>query len=170
MTAAMMLPSALPVLLAVDRISRRAAPFALGYVVAWTAWGLVVYGAALVGARAGLHGSRWLTAGALVVAALYQLAPAKDACLRRCRAPLAVALAQRQGGRLHVLRGGIVYGALCVGCCAGLMLALLVLGMASVLWLLVAATAIAAEKLLPHGERLVWPFGLLLLVLAGAGL
>src|SRR5947209_6878167 len=82
MTVAMMLPSAAPMLLLVDRLSRGATPlFALGYLVAWTAFGV---GAYLVTSQ--LH---WRTTAALLVAAgLYQVLPLKRACLRRCRNPL----------------------------------------------------------------------------------
>ena len=72
---------------AADRCSSR-----LGYLAAWTAYGLVAY--ALLPARYGSFDPAWLawdrggpyaTGAVLVVAGLYELTPLKAACLRRCR-------------------------------------------------------------------------------------
>jgi predicted metal-binding membrane protein len=46
------------------------------------------------------------------------------------------------------------YGSTCFACCAGLMLALLVVGMSSIFWMAVVALLIAGEKLLRLGPRL----------------
>ena len=48
---------------------------------------------------------------------------------------------------------GAEHGAFCVGCCAGLMLALFVLGVMSLFWMAAVAAAIFAEKVAPFGER-----------------
>src|ERR1700749_2288055 len=68
--------------------------FVVGYLLVWTLSGLLAYGA-LKAARAadigGLgcdRGGRWLVGGVLVVAALYEATPWKQACLVRCRSPL----------------------------------------------------------------------------------
>jgi predicted metal-binding membrane protein len=42
---------------------------------------------------------------------------------------------------------------LCIGCCAGLMVVLLALGMMSLVWMTAIGAAILAEKVLPLGER-----------------
>lgn len=145
MTVAMMLPSTIPMLLLVDRLSSRATPkFAVGYLVVWTLAGVAAYatGAAI----------RWSDTGVLLIAAgIYQLLPLKQACLRHCRNPLVFL---RAHGGHGPLRAGIVHGSYCVGCCAGLMLVLFALGMMSVAWMAVFAAAILAEKLLPFGERI----------------
>ena len=44
---------------------------------------------------------------------------------------------------------GLEHGAWCVGCCWALMAALFALGLMSLAWMLVVATLIAIEKLLP---------------------
>ena len=145
MTAAMMLPSATPMLLLVDRLARRATPlFALGYLTSWTGFGAVAYA---VGARV-----EWdATPALLVVAGMYQLLPLKRSCLRRCRNPLAF-LRAYAGEPPFVV--GVRHGAFCVGCCAGLMVVLLALGMASLEWMAVLALAIAVEKTWQRGEWL----------------
>ena len=167
MMAAMMLPSVAPVALASARIGaqhreqRAAAPaqFVLGYLAAWTAGGLLGY-AIVEGARALDLGflawdeaGRFVAAGVILVAALYQLAPLKDRCLRRCRMPLLPD--PWRPGVVGPLRTGIEFGVACVGCCWALMAALLALGVMSVGWMAFIAALIAAEKLLPSPRRVV---------------
>jgi predicted metal-binding membrane protein len=160
MTVAMMLPSAAPMLLLVDRLSRRATPwFALGYLLAWSAFGAGSY---FVTSHIGWHEPATL----LVAAGVYQALPLKRACLRRCRQPLAFL---RRHADDPALVAGIRHGAFCVGCCFGLMVALLALGMASLVWMAVAGLAILGEKTLPRGEWLA-PASAFVLVGSGAWL
>jgi predicted metal-binding membrane protein len=145
MTIAMMLPSAAPMLLFVDRLSHRATPgFLAGYLVAWSAFGLAAYA---VSARVHWHA----TAALLLAAGIHELLPLKRACLRRCRNPLAFLRAHATEPALAV---GLRHGVLCVGCCAGLMVVLLALGMMSLVWMTAVGGAILAEKVLPLGERI----------------
>jgi predicted metal-binding membrane protein len=158
MTVAMMLPSATPMLLLVDRLSGSSATprFFSGYLIAWTAFGAAAY---LVGSLIA-----WPATGALLVAAgVYQVLPIKQACLRRCRHPIGFL---RDHAGESPLRVGVVHGAYCVGCCAGLMVVLLALGMMNVLWMALVGAAVLAENVLPHGERLA-PLSALALVGAG---
>jgi predicted metal-binding membrane protein len=147
MMAAMMLPSAVPMAVAHARV-RPAAParstltFVAGYLLAWSAAGLVAY-ALIEGVRsldigflAWDEAGPYIAGGAILAAALYQLTPAKDACLRRCRDPQATGT-------------GIEHGAHCVGCCWGLTAALFALGVMSIAWMAFVAALIAAERLLP---------------------
>jgi predicted metal-binding membrane protein len=145
MTVAMMLPSATPMLLLVDRLSHTATPgFMAGYLVAWGAFGIAAYE---ITSRIHWH----VTAALLVVAGLHQVLPLKRACLRRCRNPLAFLRGHADERPLVV---GIKHGALCVGCCAGLMVVLLALGMMSIVWMTAIGAAILSEKVLPAGERI----------------
>jgi predicted metal-binding membrane protein len=160
MTVAMMLPSAAPMLLLVDQLSKRATPwFALGYLLAWSAFGLSAY---TVDSRTGWHG----TAALLVAAGIYQVLPLKRACLRRCRQPLA--FLRRHAGDPPLV-AGIRHGAFCVGCCFGLMVVLLALGMASVTWMVIVGVAILGEKTLPRGDWLA-PVSAVVLISSGAWL
>jgi len=159
MMAAMMLPSAAPTVLMFARV-RRGAPtwvFVLGYLVAWTGYGLAAY-AVYRGIRASAPSflawddrGPWVAGGALAAAGLYQLTPLKAACLRHCRSPLHF-LVHGRPGRLGAVRMGIEHGGYCVGCCTGLMLALFALGVMSLFWMGVVAAAILVEKALPGGE------------------
>jgi len=164
MTAAMMLPSTLPVVIAyrhVGRHPRAGTPFFIaGYLAAWTAYGLVAF-AVYRGLRAAAPGflewdagGRYLAGAALGAAGLYELTPLKSLCLRHCRTPLGFVLGRWRRGRLGALRMGTEDGAYCVGCCFGLMLALFVLGLMSLLWMAVVAAVVFAEKVLPVGDRL----------------
>jgi predicted metal-binding membrane protein len=167
MMAAMMFPSVWPTVLVYRRLAeaRReqgkdspaggTAMLVAGYLLAWTAAGLVGY-AVIEGARslsidwlAWDRGGRWVAAGVILLAAVYQLTPLKDACLTRCRGPLGFFIEHWRGGRLGALRMGAVHGAWCIGCCWALMAALFALGIMSVAWMAVVAGFIAVEKLLP---------------------
>jgi predicted metal-binding membrane protein len=156
MTAAMMLPSAAPAVIAFSRFrpESRALGFVAGYLVAWSVYGVAAYGSYRVLRSAapsftdwGQRGP-WVAGAGLIVAGIYQLTPLKRACLRRCRMPIGAIIRRR-----HSIRVGVELGGACVGCCFGLMLALFALGVMSVVWMVVVALAIAAEKLLPASER-----------------
>ena len=68
--------------------------FVSGYLLAWTAAGVLAFavsdlGGSLLGSElAWNRGGRWLAGGILVVAAVYELTPLKDVCLGKCRSPL----------------------------------------------------------------------------------
>ena len=167
MMAAMMLPSAAPMVVAhaaVERrkreLGRRAEPgatpaFAVGYLLAWTAFGVLAYGlfellrSLDVGALSSNDGERYLAAGLIAVAAAYELTPLKDVCLTSCRSPLAFVVGSWRDGRVGGARMGIEQGAWCVGCCWALMATLFALGVMSLAWMAAIAGIVAAEKLLP---------------------
>jgi predicted metal-binding membrane protein len=171
MMAAMMLPSVAPMVLAFARVTKERARrgqatfvptwvFLLGYLAAWTAYGLLAYalfrvieavdGGVLAWDRAGPY----VAGGAIVAAGLYQLTPVKDVCLRHCRTPLHFLLHGWHEGRLGGLRMGAEHGLYCIGCCWGLMIVLFSLGVMSLVWMAVIAGVIFAEKVLPWGMRL----------------
>ena len=171
MMAAMMLPSVAPMVLAFARVTTERARrqqaiyvptwiFLLGYLAAWTAYGLVAYGVFRVidavagGALAWDRAGPYVAGGAILVAGLYQLTPIKDGCLRHCRTPLHFLLHGWHEGRFGALRMGVEHGLYCVGCCWGLMIVLFSLGVMSLVWMAVIAGVIFAEKVLPWGLRL----------------
>ena len=84
-----------------------------------------------------------------LAAAVYQLTPAKDVCLRKCRGPLDFVLGYWKPGYGGALRMGVEHGAWCVGCCWALMAALFALGVMSIGWMAFVGALIAVEKLLP---------------------
>jgi predicted metal-binding membrane protein len=184
MMSAMMFPSIVPMVLTFGFVQRRRRDhgsiartvsswvFVSGYLLTWTAFGLLAYGL-YVGVRSlsipelSWHrGGRYLAGGVLLAAASYQLTPVKDACLRRCRAPLDFVLSHWRDGPSGALRMGAVHGAWCVGCCWALMAALFALGVMSLTWMIVIAALIAVEKLLPWGKLANRLVALTLVVLA----
>jgi predicted metal-binding membrane protein len=184
MMVAMMFPSSWPMVAVYARLQVRrrelgrpaavggTALFVAGYLLTWTGFGLlmwVVYQSAarLTGdALAWNHAGRWLAGGAVLVAAVYELTPAKYACLRRCRGPLSFLLGAWRDGAAGALRMGVEHGAWCVGCCWALMVALFTIGVMSVPWMVFIAALIAAEKLLPWRRAVVGAVTLLLVALA----
>jgi predicted metal-binding membrane protein len=166
MTAAMMLPSAVRAAPLVARVSR-ALPtllFTVGYLAAWTAYGLAAYGLVRVVTSfdtawlAWDRGGPYLAGGVIVGAGAYELTPLKQLVLRRCRRAVPRA-------RADALRSGLASGLDCVGCCFGLMAVLFALGVMSILWMALVAGVVFAEKVLPHGVGLSRLVALALLVL-----
>jgi predicted metal-binding membrane protein len=167
MMAAMMFPSIAPMVVMYARMQegkRRKgleAPagatvaFVAGYLVSWGAAGLVGYAIFDLTRSLSIDALSWdragpyVAGGVIVGAALYQLTPLKDACLRKCRNPLMFILTSWRPGRLGALRMGIEHGGWCVGCCWALMAALFALGVMSLGWMVFIAALIAIEKLLP---------------------
>ncbi|MDP9277155.1 MAG: DUF2182 domain-containing protein [Actinomycetota bacterium] len=167
MMAAMMFPSIWPMVAMYTRVQQgkrergkevpagATALFVGGYLVTWAAAGLVGYG--IFEAARGIsidafswdRGGPYLAGGIIVVAAVYQLTPLKDACLSKCRSPLGFLLTAWRPGRLGAFRMGLEHGAWCLGCCWALMAALFALGVMSVGWMVFIAALIAIEKLLP---------------------
>jgi predicted metal-binding membrane protein len=182
MMAAMMFPSVAPTVALYSRMTRErsaAAPlvFTSSYLLTWGAAGVVAFvvsdvggrvlGEVLVWDRAG----RWLAAGILLAAAVYELTPVKNVCLSKCRSPLGFLIGSWRNGLSGALVMGVRHGAWCVGCCWALMASLFALGVMSIAWMALVAALIAVEKTLPwrrtatYGTALVLvALGLLLLV------
>ena len=180
MMAAMMLPSMAPVAVTwVRGIGRRTSgwtrtarttEFVGGYLVGWTAFGLLAYAAlALTGGLVEDHpaAGRWIGAAAFLLAGLYQLGPLKNVCLRHCRDPMGH-LVRYAGSRRPArdLRVGLHHGAYCVGCCLGLMVVLVPLSVMNVAAMAGLAVVIFIEKLWSRGPLLARATGIVFVVLA----
>src|SRR4051812_35784090 len=129
--------------------------FSAGYPITLVVAGILAFAvgvAATSGAGDGLawnHAGRAVAGATLVLAAIYELTPLKDACLGKCRSPLGLLLGSWRDGRMGALRMGAKNGAWCVGCCWALMASLFALGVMSVVWMAVVAGVIAVGKTLP---------------------
>jgi predicted metal-binding membrane protein len=177
MMAAMMLPSMVPTAALYARMTRRRGLdqpllFVGSYLVVWGAVGLLAYGVfelgrSLFGGALAWHaGGRWAAGGVLAMTAVYELTPLKDKCLAHCRSPLGFLLGHWRDGRRGALEMGMRHAAWCLGCCAGLMLALFALGVMSLTWMVLVAALIALEKTLPWRRTVTWGIAGLLVVLA----
>lgn len=182
MMVAMMLPSATPVILLAAALNRRAsgtapfpatAIFVAGYLLVWLGFSLAATVAQALLSRAGLltpgmaSASDGLSGPLLLAAGIWQLSPAKAACLRHCRSPVDWLIRHRGQGWRGALAVGLGHGGYCLGCCWALMLLLFVGGVMSPLWIAGLALLVLLEKLAPGGA--VWRriTGALLLVSGG---
>ena len=183
MMVAMMVPSAAPLVLLATALHRRkgrdgrpdlmAGLLTTGYLTAWGAFSLAATLAQWGLELGGLMSPETMTAGPVVAggillaAGLYQLTPLKQACLTRCRSPVAFLGAHWRPGPAGAFRMGLAHGAQCLGCCWFLMALLFVGGVMNPFWIGALALYVLAEKAGPRGHLLSRASGLLL---AGAGI
>jgi predicted metal-binding membrane protein len=178
MMAAMMLPSALPMIglyAATQRTEpaavRRSAPvalFTLVYLGLWAMTGVPMYVANVAFSTIASEARAYGVAAVLVVAGVFQLSPLKQVCLRRCRSPIGFLLGHWRAGWRGSLTLGWSHAMYCLGCCWALMIVLVAAGAMGLLWVLLVAAVVAAEKVLPGGEWIARATGIALLVLGVA--
>jgi predicted metal-binding membrane protein len=189
MMAAMMLPSAAPMLLLFARVNRteraRERPyvptgiFGAGYLAAWGGFSALAAGLQWGLERLGLLSPMMTTTsyrlgGAILIAAgLWQLSPVKGVCLRRCRSPMSFIAHGWRPGWLGAFRMGLEHGTFCLGCCWFLMGLLFFGGIMNLFWIAGLAGFILLEKTIPMGHWLGRVAGIVLavsgiLMLAGA--
>jgi predicted metal-binding membrane protein len=168
MMAAMMLPSAAPILLLFARINRKdkaagrpfipTGIFAAGYMVAWGAFGALATGLQWALERLGLLSpmmattSYWLGGAILLAAGMWQLTPIKGVCLRHCRSPMGFLVQSWRPGRAGAFRMGLVHGSFCLGCCWFLMGLLFFGGIMNLFWIIGLAAFVLLEKTVPMGS------------------
>jgi len=178
MMAAMMLPSALPMIRLYAATLRKTAStwgraariglFTIMYLGSWALSGIPIYFAGVGLGAISARGLAYGIAGVLVVAGVFQLSPLKHVCLRQCRSPLGFLLGHwREGWRGGLTMGG-AHALYCLGCCWALMLVLVVAGAMGLIWVLLIAAVVAGEKLLPRGEWIARTTGVALVLLGVA--
>jgi predicted metal-binding membrane protein len=180
MMGAMMFPSVAPVAILWTKVIRgrsdgwhrawRLSTFVAGYLIAWCAFGMLAY-LALIGTEHLVErapgSASWIGAAVFLTAGVYQLTPLKQACLRHCRSPMMSLLHYGSfNGPAKDLRVGTHHGLYCVGCCWGLMLVLVAVGVMNVAVMAALAAIILVEKLWPQGAGLSKAIGVGFLVLA----
>ena len=155
MMAAMMLPSAIPVVLEFARTAERrrrwqaaTGVLAATYLGVWLVFGVVCY--ALYAALGMPWPKQPVVVGlALALAGVYSLSPIKRASQARCHELCAL------HGPLpfNLMRSGAVvgarYGLSCLGCSGALMVAMVLLGMSSVWWAVLLSLVILVYKFAP---------------------
>ena len=183
MCVAMMLPTSMPLLAALQRTTAQrsdasllAGTAALGFLAVWCAAGLAVR-AADVWLHSATDSSLWmfghqrLVAAALLAAGgIYLQLPIAQKCATACRSPMGF-IARRWTGRPDVHRQaariGLNYGMSCFGCCWPLMLLMCALGMGNPVWMLSFALLMAAQKHTRHGSAVTLWAGRAMLAAAG---
>jgi predicted metal-binding membrane protein len=180
MTVAMMLPTALPLVMLFRRLTSSrpssgliAAMLMCGYLLTWVLFGAVAHIGDL-GLHMAIDQSHWLAdypwivgASVFVVAGGYQFTPLKYFCLDKCRSPYSFIISRWHGQspRLNALALGVHHGIFCIGCCWSLMLLMFAVGVGNIAWMLVLGSVMAVEKNLPWGRRLSTPLGLVLVTI-----
>ncbi len=167
MMVAMMLPTALPMILTFHKVqaaNRRprdafvsTCVFVAAYLVVWAFSGLAAYvgmqaaEAAIVRSALPRAAAAQLGGAIIVVAGIYQLTPLKDVCLSKCREPIDFIVTAWRNGATSALDLGLLHGAYCLGCCWLLFVILFPLGIMNVGAMAAVTLIIFAEKTLP------WP-------------
>ena len=178
MMAAMMLPSAMPMILlhrlGADGTGRmrselRTSVFVCGYLLVWASIGVGVWlSARIADARFPPDARAFGVAAILLVAGVYQFTPLKATCLRACRTPMDFLLTHWYRGMFGALRLGIEHGLYCLGCCWALMAVFVGAGAMGLTWAAIIALTVFVEKVLPHGVAFGRAMGVALI--AGAAI
>jgi predicted metal-binding membrane protein len=172
MMVAMMIPATLPLILLYRVVARQRlnpiqarvgmAALFLGYIAVWAVAGLPVYVYALSAEAVGRFAAV-LPAVLLVIGGVYQFTSLKRSCHARCSNPLFFLMHKWKPGAVGALRLGVLHGFDCLGCCAGLMVGLVALGMMNLALVFTAALIIFAEKTLPESHRIARPLGIVMM-------
>jgi predicted metal-binding membrane protein len=175
MMAAMMLPSATPMILlhrlgADGRVRKQlwSGAFVAGYLLVWASVGIVVWGASIAAGAIVMPEQRAVAvATILVLAGIYQFTPLKSTCLRACRTPADFLFTHWHRGLSGQLRLGAEHGFYCLGCCWALMALFVGVGAMSLVWAAGVAVVVLVEKVRPEGVAF-GRFAGALLIIAGA--
>jgi predicted metal-binding membrane protein len=155
MMAAMMFPSALPLMFEFARNAERrrgwrvaTALLGLTYLGVWLAFGIVCY--VLYNALGMPWANQNVVGGAaLIVAGLYALTPLKRASEARCRELCALHGALPFNLMRSATVAGGRYGVNCLGCSAALMVAMVLIGIANLFWMIALTALLLIYKLAP---------------------
>jgi predicted metal-binding membrane protein len=172
MMVAMMIPATLPLILLYTVAQQRLSPVGgvrvgiaallFGYIAVWAVAGLPVYFYALTAEAVGLY-AIVLPAVLLVIGGAYQFTALKRSCHARCSSPLFFLMQKWRPGAVGALRLGVAHGLDCLGCCVGVMVGLVALGMMNLALVFTAALIIFAEKTLPESHRIAPTLGILMM-------
>jgi len=155
MMAAMMLPSAIPVVLEFARTAegRRGWQIATGvlavtYLGVWLIFGVLCY-AVYTAARMPWPNQAVVVALALALAGVYSVSPIKRASQARCRELCALHGPLPFNLMRSAAVAGARYGLSCLGCSAALMVAMVLIGMSSLWWAVILGIVVLIYKLAP---------------------
>jgi predicted metal-binding membrane protein len=177
MSAAMMLPTSLPLVSMFHRLVRRRPDrtrlvvlLVAGYLGVWTAFGVVAHlgdwGLHHATERVEwLHHNTWMLVQPPILAGVYQFTLLKHYCLERRRSPLSMIVEHWRGRheQRQALWLGVRHGMFCLGCCWTLMLLMFAVGAGNLGWMLALGAVMAVEKNFVWGRRLSAPLGVLLI-------
>src|SRR6267143_2800866 len=180
MMVAMMLPAALPMIVAFHGMTRleggrpvkaadtvATAMFVAPYFMVWGAFGVLALVALVaLGLTGPMTGALVIApAATLVVAGVYQLTRPKEVCLVNCQSPMAFVMRHWRSGRTAAARMGLHHAAYCLGCCWLFMIVLFVAGSMSLLWMGLLSGVIFVEKVATRQRVVARAIAALLLIL-----
>ncbi|CAM3993028.1 DUF2182 domain-containing protein [Pseudoalteromonas byunsanensis] len=168
MMAGMMLPSAVPVILLIERVTQQRIAshqaytptivFTFGYILAWCFYSVLItllqYGLHQIDLLTPMMNSAYQSFSALILiaAGVYQFSSFKQNCLKLCRSPFSILNSHWQGSIKGAIMLGLKQGSYCVGCCWLLMMILFVSGVMNIKWILILTLVVIIEKLAPSGS------------------
>ena len=178
MMAAMMLPTAVPMLTAFSRFCQRDSDanawrtlwFGSGYLAVW-----MIFSSALTVLQWLFHGWAWLSpmmenrqpllaAAIFLLAGVYQFTAFKHICLHHCRTPFGYLLNHWRPGNSGALQIGLQHGLSCLGCCWAQMLIMFAVGVMNLTGMLLITLWVIIEKWAPiDASKLGYGSGLLFL-------
>ncbi len=184
MMAAMMLPSAIPMIKLFSKTCHQrygsdmpySALFSLAYLLVW-----FIFSILLTLLQWQLHGLQWLSkmmessnalfaAAIFIVAGVYQFTAIKNACLQYCRSPFSFLLNSWQNGRLGAFNMGVIHGSTCLGCCWAQMMIMFAVGVMNITGMILITLFILLEKGLPINNDLISRSAGIMLCLWGTGM
>ena len=181
MMAAMMLPALAPTVSVRIELLRQRTPsivvgiahisaFLLGYLLTWCLFGLPVFCLGLLSDHLVQHEPLMgLGLGIVLFFAvgLYQLTPLKKRCLVHCNPALchhtAVSSTSSANSVFLEMKDGLRHSLSCLGCCGGLMLVLIAVGLMNLTWMILVTVLIFLEKAWDQGSRLSFFIGMALI-------
>lgn len=165
MMVAMMVPTAVPAIALFAALTERRHPlqdpagktaiYVSGYIAAWVGYAAFAAVAQWALTRAmvlsPMAGSSSTTVSALILlsAGAFQFTSLKNACLTKCRSPLAFYMAEWRDGSRGAFVLGLRQGAYCVTCCWMLMAVMFVVGVMNLAAMALLTVFLLAEKLAP---------------------
>ncbi|WP_340124374.1 DUF2182 domain-containing protein [Methylobacter svalbardensis] len=169
MMAAMMLPSAIPMILTFARVCRQQnkIPHKLTYLFISAYLGIwLLFSSVLTLLQWQMHGLAWLSpmmenqnsilaAGILFLAGFYQFMPIKNACLTHCKTPMGFLLNEWQDDAAGAFNMGLKHGANCLGCCWAQMLIMFAVGVMNLLGMALITLLVILEKSMPLESKLI---------------
>ncbi len=164
MMTAMMIPSAMPMILVFSTVNKKRSEsgksfvptwhFVLGYILVWTSFSLIasllqfmLHNLSVISDELKLL-NPFASGIVLLAAGMYQFTSVKDVCLKNCQSPLSFVLSYWKEGKSGAHLMGIKHGFYCIGCCWVLMALLFAAGIMNLLWIAIIALFVFLEKMI----------------------
>ena len=180
MMIAMMLPSAIPVILMFNKISDERKKlnysyvktfyFIIAYLFIWGLFSLIATAIHVILELSTLLDPMSLSVGynigalIFILAGIYQMTPLKNACLHYCRNPIEIFGGKKIFENWMVLSIGAKHGIFCLGCCWVLMSLLFYAGIMNIFWIAGLSLYIIIEKYLIKAKNFNLLTGIILIL------